>query len=256
MSALVQTSQQDGVLTVTLNRPEKKNALTVAMYEALVQALRGAVADKAVRVVTVQGSAGTFTAGNDLGDFMNQPPTGMDSPVIQFLLELSECPKPVLAAVCGPAVGIGVTMLLHCDMVWADPTARFRMPFVNLGLCPEGASSYLLPRLVGPARAAELLMLGDVFDAAAAEKMGLINSVVPAEQLHAHVAERARALAQRAPEALRATKDLVRRPMRDAIRRALKEEGDLFVARLGSDEAREALTAYFEKRAPDFSRLG
>lgn len=249
------TRRDGGVLTITIHRADKKNALTVAMYQGLVAALRGAAADDAVRAVVLTGSGGSFTAGNDLADFMNAPPAGMDSPVVQFLVALVEMPKPILVAVQGPAVGVGTTMLLHCDLIYADETARFRMPFVDLGLVPEGASSYLLPRIMGAPRAAELLMFSEVFDARKAKEVGLINDVLPAATLLADVQARAATLAAKAPASLRATKDLLRRGTREQVLRALKEEGDIFIERLRSEEAAEAFTAFFEKRKPDFSRF-
>lgn len=210
-----------GVTTLTMNRPDKRNALTVAMYDRLVAELGKASADPAVRVVVLRGAGGHFTSGNDLVDFVNVPPAGDDSPVMQFLLALVRMEKPVLAAVQGSAIGIGVTMLLHCDMVWADTTAKFRMPFVTLGLCPEGASSLLLPRMMGHARAAELLMFGDAFDGATAREAGLVTGVMPSDTLLDEVDARARRLAALAPSSVRATKELLRRGTRDAVARAL-----------------------------------
>jgi enoyl-CoA hydratase/carnithine racemase len=255
MTSPILSQVSDQVLTLTLNRADKKNALTVEMYKELVAAMQSGVADPKVRVIVLQGTGGVFTAGNDLGDFIQNPPVGMDSPVMQFLLALVDCPKPVLAAVQGPAVGIGTTLLLHCDLVWADDSARFRMPFVSLGLCPEGASSYLLPRIMGHARAAELLMFGDAFDAQTALTLGLITGVRPAATLLSDVHERARTLAQKPPASIRATKDLMRRfPLAD-VKKALKQEGDLFAERVRGEEAIEAFGAFFDKRAPDFSRF-
>ena len=246
------TTVADGaVLRLTLARPEKKNALTRAMYTALADALTDAAADASVRAVVLTGSDGCFTAGNDLGDFLLDPPTGEASPVFAFLRAVSAFPKPLLAAVDGPAVGIGTTILLHCDLAYASPTARFRLPFVDLGLVPEAGSSLLLPLAAGPKQAAELLLFGDVFSADAAREAGLINEVVGDPE--ARAMERARALAAKPPEALRLSKALLRRAHAEAVADTMAREGALFVDRLASPEAQEAFTAFFEKRAPDFS---
>ncbi|HLT48503.1 MAG TPA: enoyl-CoA hydratase [Rubricoccaceae bacterium] len=255
MPDLVQAAIEGGILRLTLARPEKKNALTRAMYEALTAALDAARDDRAVRVVVLAGSGGSFTAGNDLTDFLNDPPTGEDSPVFRFLRAVSTFPKPLLAAVEGPAVGVGTTVLLHCDLVYAAPTARFRLPFVALGLVPEAASSLLLPRTVGPKRAAELLFFGEPFSADEAFQFGLVNAVVAEGELEARVLARARDLAAKPPAAVRLTKALLRAPQAEAVAATLREEAAHFVDRLGSSEAQEALTAFLEKRAPDFSRF-
>ena len=241
------------VLHLALDRPEKKNALTRAMYGRLADLLAEAAADGAVRVVVLSGSGGVFTAGNDLGDFLQDPPTGPDSPVFRFLQATATFPKPLVAAVAGPAIGIGTTILLHCDLAYAAPDALLRMPFVDLGLVPEAASSLLLPRLAGPARAAEMLLFGDPIAADAAHAVGLVNAVV-ADPV-AHALERAAALAQKPPAAVRQTKALLRHDAADAVGAAFAREGALFVERLGSPEAQEAFTAFFEKRPPDFSRF-
>ena len=253
MTDHVRTEAADGVLRLTLARPEKKNALTRAMYEALTAALDAAAADPAVRVVLLHGEGGSFTAGNDLADFVQHPPTGEDSPVFRFLLAAATFPKPLVAAVEGHAVGIGTTVLLHCDLAWAAPSARFSLPFVNLGLVPEAASSLLLPAAVGPKRAAELLLFGEPFGAEEAARMGLVNGVV--DDPLGHALARARALAQKPPAALRLTRALLRRPHAEAVAATLSEEGRLFVERLAGPEAQEALAAFVEKRPPDFSRF-
>lgn len=244
-----------GVLHLALDRPEKKNALTRAMYAALADALADAADDPAVRVAVLSGRGGAFTGGNDLGDFMQDPPTGPESPVFRFLSAAVGFPKPLVAAVEGPAVGIGTTILLHCDLAYAAPGAVLKMPFVDLGLVPEAASSLLLPRLAGPARAAELLLFGEAFSAETAREVGLVNAVVDGDVV-AHALERARALARKPPEAVRQTKALLRRSTADAVGETIAYEGRLFVERLGSPEAQEAFSAFFEKRAPDFSRFG
>lgn len=237
-----------GVLTLTFHRPDKKNAFTHAMYTEATEALLAADRDDAVRVVVLTGAGAAFTAGNDLGDFLANPPTGEDSPVFRYLHTLVELSKPVVASVDGAAVGIGTTMLLHCDFVLASERARFSMPFVNLGLCPEGASSVLLPRLAGGVLAAELLMFGEPFDAATALRAGIINRVVPAEKLAEATTERARALASRPLEALKVTKRLLREPLRAEVTAALSREGAEFVKRLSSPEAHEAFTAFLSRR--------
>lgn len=247
MSDTLLTKLESGVLTLTFNRPEKKNAFTHDMYEAATNALRQAEGNADVRVVLMTGAGGVFTAGNDIGDFMEHPPSGEDSAVFRFLRALVDAPKPVLAAVDGPAVGIGTTMLLHCDYVVASERARFNMPFVQLGLCAEGASSLLLPRMAGYALASELLLFGEPFDAATALRAGIVNKVVPAASLQEVAAERASTLASRPAEAVRVTKHLVREPLRAETRATLALEGAEFVKRLQSTEAQEAFMAFMSR---------
>ncbi|MCP3102568.1 enoyl-CoA hydratase [Myxococcus sp. K15C18031901] len=247
MSDTLLTKREAGVLTLTFNRPEKKNAFTHAMYEAATQALKQAEGDAEVRVVLLTGAGSVFTAGNDIGDFMEHPPAGEDSAVFRFLKALVDAPMPVLAAVDGPAVGIGTTMLLHCDYVVASERARFHMPFVQLGLCAEGASSMLLPRMAGYALASELLLFGEPFDAATALRAGIINKVVPDANLQEVAAERARTLASRPAEAVRVTKRLVREPLRAQTHQVLAKEGSEFIQRLGSAEAQEAFMAFMSR---------
>ena len=255
MSDLAVTTS-DGVVTITFSRPARKNALTVQMYDDAVAALEAAAKDADVRVVVITGSGDSFTSGNDVADFMNTPPTGDDSPVFRFLLTLFRYEKPIVVAVNGTAVGIGVTMLLHADIVYVADTAKLKMPFTTLGLCAEGASSFLLPRMAGHARAAELLLFGEAFDAATAVDVGLAARVVPAAELAAFAQERARILARERPAAsLRTTKRLMKQAQREQIEKALHAEAAEFLQMLGGEEAREAFTAFFEKRKPDFTRF-
>ncbi len=241
-----------GISQIEFNRPEKKNAITAAMYQALADALKAGRDDPTVRAIVISGKPEIFTAGNDLEDFLKHPPEGRDSPVFQFLHAISHMDKPLIAAVCGPAVGVGTTLLLHCDLVFAGQNARFRLPFTRLGLVPEAASSLLLPRLVGYQKAAELLLLGEEFDAIEAEKMGLVNRVLPAESVLEHALACAAKLVALPPGAIRATKHLLKQGQADALDAQMALEGEEFRSRLKSPEAREAFTAFFERRKPDF----
>ena len=244
----------DGVLEIRMNRPEKKNALSLAMYTAMTEALEAARRDSAIRVITITGAAGCFTSGNDVTDFLANPPGGSDSPVIRFLQTLIAADKPVIAAVNGLAVGIGVTMLLHCDLVYAAETATFQLPFVNLGLVPEAASSMLLPRSAGYHRAAEMLLLGERFDAATAVAAGLVNSLYPEPALAGVVKEKAAALAAKPPASIRMTKALMKRDV-ESVPARMAEEGKCFGQQLKSPEVREAVEAFMQRRKPDFSRF-
>lgn len=254
----IRTATLNGVATIEIARPEKKNALTVAMYQAMADALRAAGADAAIRAVLITGQPGIFTSGNDIEDFMARPPgaggsDAMDSPVFQFMRALIECDKPVVAAVTGGAIGIGTTMLLHCDFVYVSDEARLAMPFVALGLVPEYASSLLIPQLMGHRRAAEKLLLGDPFTGEQAVECGLANAVLPASEVTAHarrIAERFNGLP---PGAVREAKRLMREPQREQILATVRTEGELFTQRLRSPEAMEAFQAFFQKRKPDFS---
>jgi len=249
------TEIRDGVQFIRFNRPEKKNAITAAMYQGLAHALRQAERDAAARVAVIAGAPDAFTAGNDLHDFLEHPPHSADAPVFRFLRALSDFPKPLIAAVGGLAVGVGTTMLLHCDFVYCTPETRFSLPFVNLALSPEAGSSYLLSRLAGYQRAAELLMLGEPFDAAKAREIGLVNAIVPAEALLDTAAATAAKLAAKPAASLRETKTLMRLSYRDAVKRAMVEENEAFRERLDSDEAKEAFRAFFDKRTPDFGKF-
>ena len=238
----------DGVLHVCMNRPEKKNAFTEAMYGTFARLLGDADALDDIRVVLVSGAAGTFTAGNDLGDFLEHPPTGDDAKVFGFLTAITRLQTPIVAAVRGAAVGIGTTMLQHMDLVYAADNARFSLPFVNLGLCPEAASSLLLPRQMGHARAAELLLLGKPFDAATAQAAGLVTGICADADVEATAMEVARALARKPPEAVRVTKALMRRWDREHIERAIAIEGEAFVRQLQSAEAKAAFSAFLGRK--------
>lgn len=244
-----------GVMTITLNRLERKNSITSAMYGAMADALATAAQDAAVRVVVLQGHETVFCAGNDIGDFLNKPPAGADSPVFRFLHGISTFPKPVLAAVCGPAVGIGTTMLLHCDLVYAGDNAAFSMPFVNLGLCPEAASSLLVPQMLGYHRAAEALLLGEPFMAEAALEVGLVNRVLPPTEANGYAQAQARKLAAKPLSSLVETKRLMKKGQQQAVAQQMQEEGASFGRMLREPAAREAFTAFMEKRHPDFSKL-
>lgn len=247
---------EDGVCTITFNRPERKNALTIQMYADTVKAMKAAAEDNKVHVVLFTGVGDSFTSGNDVADFVNAPPTGEESPVFQFLLQLVDFPKPIMVAVNGVAVGIGVTMLLHSDIVYVADTAKLRMPFVPLGLCPEAASSFLLPRMAGHAKASELLLFGEAFDAATAVDVGLAARVVKKDELLAFAKERCRVLARERPlGSLMTSKKLMRAPVAERIKQALYTEAVDFARHIGSDEAREAFTAFFEKRKPDFAQF-
>jgi len=251
----ISLSKHDGILTIGFSRPEKKNAITSAMYQTMTDALREAESDPGTRVIMFVGLPQIFTAGNDLEDFMKQPPGGVDSSVVQFMLALSSAAKPVIAAVSGAAVGIGTTMLLHCDLVYAAENAKFSMPFTQLGLCPEFAASVTLQRVAGYHRAAEKLMLGEPFLADEACEMGIVNKVLPLAELLPYATAQAAKLVALPPASLRATKALMKRNYIAGDQAALAEEMAHFGRMLLAPEAREAFAAFFEKRRPDFSRF-
>ena len=249
----IATHVESGVMTLTLNRLARKNSITSAMYAAMADALDAASNDPAVRALVIQGHETIFSAGNDIGDFLNQPPSKPDAPVFRFLYGISSFPKPIVAAVCGPAVGIGTTMLLHCDLVYAGDNAAFSMPFVNLGLCPEAASSMLAARLMGYHRAAEALLLGEPFMAEAALEMGLVNRIVPPAEANALAQRQALKLAAKPMSALMETKRLMKKGHAASVAERIGEEGASFGRMLKEPAAREAFTAFMEKRKPDFS---
>ncbi len=245
----------DGVMTLTLNRVDKKNSFTQAMYAACADALAQASADNAVRAVVLQGHATIFSAGNDIGDFLNGPVSTQESPVFRFLRCIATFPKPLVAAVCGPAVGIGTTLLFHCDLVYAGDNAAFSMPFVNLGLCPEAASSLLVPQMLGYHRAAEALLLGEPFMAEAALEVGLVNRIVPPTEANGVAQAQARKLAAKPLSSLMEIKRFMKKGQMAQVLMVMAEEGERFGQMLHEPAAREAFTAFMEKRRPDFSQV-
>lgn len=253
------TSKQDGILTIAFNRPAKKNAITAAMYQTMADALRDAESDDAVRVILFTGSDSVFTAGNDLEDFMQNASQlnsdGEASSIIQFMRALSSSPKPIIAAVAGLAVGIGTTMLMHCEVVYLADNAKLTMPFSQLGLCPEFSSSILLQRVAGYHRAAEKLLFGEPFDALEALQLGLANRVVPAAELQEFARHQAAKLVALPASSLRATKRLMKSSQTKLINEVMQEELAQFGAMLSGPEAKEAFMAFFQKRKPDFSQF-
>jgi len=249
------TENRDGILRIEIDRPEKKNALTAAMYQAMADGIKLAEADSTVRVVLIHGKKDLFTAGNDLQDFLENPPRDDKQPVFQFLYGISQAQKPIVAAVAGAAVGIGTTMLLHCDLVYAAPNTRMQLPFVSLGLVPEAGSSLLLPALVGYQRAAELLLLGEPFTAQKAKEIGLVTELVPEDQLFDTAVAQAKRLARLPAASVRITKRLMKQGQMAALAQQIKLEASCFGERLASSEAKEAFNAFLEKRKPDFGRF-
>lgn len=254
MADNIRTEKSGNVLTITFDRPDKKNALLTSMYADATTALKSAVDDKDVRVVVVTGTEDSFTAGNDLKDFLENPPMSLDAPVFQFMTCLSQFPKPVIAAVNGMAIGIGTTLLFHCDLVYAVPGAQFQLPFVNIAIVPEFASTLLLPRTVGNARAAEMLLLGEAFSTERAENLGIINAVIAPEDLTETVMKTANELAAKPPGALRQAKALMRANSAETSER-IALEANAVRESLNSAEFKEAATAFLEKRAPDFTKF-
>ena len=256
----IKSGIHNGVATIEIARPEKKNAITIDMYRAMADAILDAQLDPSVRALLITGQPGIFTSGNDIEDFLQRPPgaggsAAADSPVFQFMKALVGCDKPVVAAVTGAAIGIGTTMLLHCDLVYVSDEARLAMPFTGLGLVPEFASSLIVPRLFGRAKAAEKLLLGDPIRPEEAVELGLANAVLPAAEVLIHarrVAERFNALP---PNAVRETKKLMRRASEQAILDTIPVEGEVFARQLQSPEAKEAFSAFLGKRRPDFSKF-
>ncbi len=244
-----------GVMTLTFNRLDKKNSITAAMYASLADAVEQAQTNAEVRVVLIQGHETIFSAGNDIADFLNHPPSDQDAPVFRFLRAIASLKKPLLAAVAGPAVGIGTTLLFHCDLVYAGDNAAFSMPFVNLGLCPEAGSSILVPQMMGHHRAAEALLMGEPFMAEAAQEVGLVNRVVPPTEVNSYAQAQARKLAAKPMSSLVETKRLMKMGQAAQIMAQIETEAASFGRMLQEPAAREAFGAFMEKRRPDFSKL-
>lgn len=255
MSEQVLISQEKHILKLQFNRPEKKNALTASMYQALAEALEKSNRDADIRVLLITGSADSFSSGNDLNDFLQTPPNPGSSPVHNFLRAISTAEKPIVAAVNGLAIGIGTTMLLHCDLVYAHHQALFQLPFVNLALVPEAAASYLLPQMLGYQKAAELVLLGKKFTAVEAREVGIVNELFEQEVLLDQAMQIASELSQKAPEALRLSKMLLKKGNARVVAETMQTEAELFMQRLKSPEALEVMQAFIQKRPPDFNRF-
>ncbi len=253
MTILTETTE--AVARIQIARPERKNAITMDMYAALADALVAAEADASVRVVLLHGQPDVFSAGNDVEDFLRAPPLPQDAPVFRFMSALSGAAKPVVAAVNGVAVGIGTTLLLHCDLVYCADDSRFSLPFVNLALCPEFGCSLLLPLSAGYHRAAEKLLLGEPASAEEALEMGLVTRILPPHEVLAHARRQCARLAGLPPAALRETKRLLKAGWREATMRTMADENATFTRLMRSPEAREAFSAFMERRAPDFSKF-
>ena len=249
------TERSGNILRVQFNRPAKKNAMTLAMYAGLANLLNEADKDETVKVVMLSGAGDCFTAGNDLEDFMKNPPGPGDSPQNRLISALINFSKPLVAAVHGVAIGGGTTILTHFDFVYAAENTKFQIPFINLALVPEFGSSYSLPRQIGYLQAAELIMLGAPFNAARASELGLVTAVVPDTTVLAKATETAQTLARKPAVALRSCKDLMKRPLREQLEQAVAREMQEFAVRVRSAETKEAITAFFEKRRPDFTRV-
>jgi enoyl-CoA hydratase/carnithine racemase len=254
MADNVLVSAENRIQTIRIHRPDKKNALTREMYVAMTEALRKADQDPSVRAILLTGSEECFTAGNDIADFAAAKPG--EAPVaLDYLRALADTAKPVVAAVAGVAIGIGTTMLLHCDLVYAAENTRFQLPFVNLGLCPEAGSSYIIPALAGHHRAAELIMLGEPFGTAVARDLGIVNQVVGPSELITTAVQRAQQLVEKPPSALRKTKMLLKSGVDQAVKQAMARETEQFAALLQAPEAKEAMMAFLQRRKADFSKF-
>jgi enoyl-CoA hydratase/carnithine racemase len=255
MTQEIRTRTDGGVLTISFNRLERKNSITGAMYGAIAAALVSGADDNAVRVAVLEGHESVFTAGNDLGDFLKASGDAGPSSAYAFMRALANFPKPLIAAVCGPAVGIGTTMLLHCDLVYAGDNASFSMPFVDLGLCPEAGSSLLVPQLLGHHRAAAALLLGEPLNAQAALEAGLVNKVLPAAEVSAFAQQQARKALSKPLASLLEIKRLMKQAQAPEILRRIDDEGVRFTQLLAGPAAKEAISAFLQKRKPDFSTL-
>src|SRR4051812_33366737 len=248
------TECSEGILRVELNRPKKRNAMTSSMYVTLADVFNDAAKDERTRVVLWHGAGDSFCAGNDVEDFLKNPPGPGESPQARLMNVLLDFDKPLIAAVQGAAIGGGTTMLTHCDFVYAGESAKFQMPFVNLAVVPEFGSSFSVPARIGHLRAAELILLGLPFDAQRASNLGLVTQVVPDQNLLAIATEMARQLAVKPAGALQASKRLMKRPFREQIKAAMATENEVFSAQVRSEDAKEALTAFLEKRRPRFNK--
>lgn len=247
MADYIQLKHSEHVTEIMINRPEKKNAITMDMYNTMATALQAAKEDDAIRVVAISGSQDCFTSGNDIADFLQNPPSSGNSPVLSFLNEIINFPKPLVASVDGLAIGIGTTMLLHCDLVYASEAASFRLPFVNLGLTPEAGSSFLLPKMIGHQKAAELLLLGDFFDAQTAKEIGFVNEVISRENLPEKIDQVVNKLIRQPKEALQLTKSLIKKPYQAAFNEHLLYEGGIFAQRIVSAEAMGIMQSFMKK---------
>jgi enoyl-CoA hydratase/carnithine racemase len=249
------TERSGNILRIQLNRPARKNAMTVAMYNTMADLLNDAAKDDQIRVVLWHGAGDSFSAGNDIQDFLKNPPGAGESPQARLIQALISFDKPIVVAVQGAAIGGGTTMLTHCDFVFAGESAKFQMPFINLALVPEFGSSYSVPARIGYLRAAELILLGARFDTKRAAELGLVTRVVPDQELLATATDTARKLAEKAPAALQACKRLMRSATRELLEQAVKRENEEFAARVRSAESKEAFTAFVEKRKPNFDAI-
>jgi enoyl-CoA hydratase/carnithine racemase len=254
-ASFIQTHTHACVAHIKIARIEKKNALSHAMYHDLVQAIDSAVGDASVRSILLYGEATVFTAGNDIEEFVSAPPIGENSSVFQFMRTFSHCPKPIVVAVNGPAVGIGTTLLLHADLVYAADNAWLSMPFVSLGLCAEFASSVLLPAMCGSAKASEKLLLGESMSAEEARDLGIVTQVLPPDNVLPHAIRKAEKFALLSPDAVQSTKRLMRAPKQAAIDAAIAQEAMQFERLLHSPQAKQAMMAFMQKRKPDFSQF-
>ncbi|NKB39246.1 MAG: enoyl-CoA hydratase [Gammaproteobacteria bacterium] len=255
MSDYIKAAINEKILSLTIDRADKKNALDLAMYQALADAVESANDDQNIRVILIKGSGDSFCSGNDIKDFLKNPPVDDSSPVLQFVRAMIAAEKPIVAAVNGIAVGIGVTMLLHCDLVYAAEDSRFQMPFVNIGLCPEAGSTHILPALMGHQKASELLLLGKMFDVDTAIDVGIVNEKVKSAELEQTAKDVVLKIAAQPPAATRTTKRLLRAAMHEQIQTAAARENQSFIPMLDGAECKEALTAFMEKRPADFSKF-
>lgn len=247
-SANIQIQEKEGILEISMNRPERKNAFTADMYATFADALDSARSRESVRVVLLNGAAGNFSTGNDLQDFLQNPPTGEHDPVFRFLRAIALFPKPIVAAVEGFAVGVGMTMLLHADLVYASPNAKFQLPFTNLGLVPEAGSSYLLPLVTGHLKASELCLLGEAIDAEAALRMGVVNQLVAGEEILSFARAKAKVIADKPAYAIQQTKALLKEPLQKNLLEQMKKEETLFIKLLKSPEAIEFIKGFFSRK--------